>query len=75
MSGQDSREREREEIEMLLPWYVTGRLDRADRARVEGYLARHPDVAAQLDLVRPSASSPCGATRRWARRRPVRSTG
>jgi hypothetical protein len=51
MSGQEMQEREREEIEMLLPWYVTGRLDRADRARVEGYLARYPDVAAQLDLV------------------------
>jgi hypothetical protein len=51
MSGQEMQEREREGIEMLLPWYVTGRLDRADRARVEGYLARYPDVAAQLDLV------------------------
>src|ERR1700741_1281260 len=43
---------EREEIEMLLPWYVTGRLDARDRAKVESYLASHPDVAAQLDLVR-----------------------
>ena len=37
---------------MLLPWYVTGRLDRADAARVESYLARHPQIAAQLDLIR-----------------------
>ena len=45
-------EMEREEIEMLLPWYATGRLDRADMARVESYLARHPQLARQLDLVR-----------------------
>jgi anti-sigma factor RsiW len=43
---------EREEIEMLLPWYVTGKLDQADHAKVEAYLAAHPDVARQLDLVR-----------------------
>jgi len=43
---------EREEIEMLLPWYVTGRLDAADLAKMEAYLARHPEVARQLDLAR-----------------------
>jgi hypothetical protein len=53
MSEQATREEtEREEIEMLLPWYATGRLDRADMARVESYLARHPQLARQLDLVR-----------------------
>ena len=36
---------------MLLPWYVTGRLDAADRERVDRYVAAHPDMAAQLDLV------------------------
>ena len=43
---------EREEIEMLLPWYVTGRLDGADRTRVEGWLQRDPGLARQLDLIR-----------------------
>jgi anti-sigma factor RsiW len=43
---------EREEIEKLLPWYVTGRLDGADRSKVESYLSRHSAVAAQLDLIR-----------------------
>jgi anti-sigma factor RsiW len=43
---------EREEIEMLLPWYVTGKLDPDDLAKVEAYLAAHPEVARQLDLVR-----------------------
>ena len=43
---------ERSEIELLLPWYVTGRLDAADRARVESFLAAHPDMKRQLALVR-----------------------
>lgn len=52
MRNQTTQEAEREEIEMLLPWYVTGKLDRAERAKVEGYLARHPHVSRQLDLIR-----------------------
>jgi anti-sigma factor RsiW len=43
---------EREEIEMLLPWYVSGRLDAADHERVERYLEAHPDMKMQLGLVR-----------------------
>ena len=43
---------EREEIEALLPWFVRGTLAAGDRARVESYLARHPDMRFQLDLVR-----------------------
>jgi anti-sigma factor RsiW len=50
--GQSAAEIEREEIEMLLPWYVTGKLDPADLAKVEAYLAAHPETARQLDLVR-----------------------
>jgi hypothetical protein len=42
---------EREEIEMLLPWYATGKLERADRERVESYLARHPELRRQLTLI------------------------
>lgn len=37
---------------MLLPWYVTGKLDPGDLAKVEAYLAAHPQFARQLDLVR-----------------------
>jgi len=48
MSGIEETLSEREEIEMLLPWYVTGRLDAADRDRVEAYLAREPDMRRQL---------------------------
>jgi len=42
---------EREEIEMLLPWYVTGRLEASERQRVEQYLSLHPEMRRQLDLV------------------------
>jgi anti-sigma factor RsiW len=52
MSDRPLADAEREEIEMLLPWYITGKLDPSDRAKVEAYLAAHPDVARQLDLVR-----------------------
>ena len=51
MSGIDEHLSEREEIEMLLPWYVTGKLDAADTARVEAYLAQHPDMLHQLAII------------------------
>ncbi|MGI9410350.1 MAG: hypothetical protein ACR2OV_09780 [Hyphomicrobiaceae bacterium] len=43
---------EREEIEMLLPWYATGKLDAKDRDRVEHYLADHGDMRVQLEIIR-----------------------
>ena len=43
---------EREEIEKLLPWYVTRRLGRADVGKVEDYLRQHPEMLTQLDLIR-----------------------
>lgn len=52
MTGTVETFTEREEIEMLLPWYVTGKLDPADRARVEAWLAREPAMARQLELIR-----------------------
>jgi anti-sigma factor RsiW len=52
MSEPSRKDIEREEVEMLLPWYVTGRLDTADLAKVEAYLAAHPEMARQLDLAR-----------------------
>jgi len=53
---------EREEIEALLPWFVTGKLAVAERLRVERYLAEHPDVARQLALAREeSAETVAGA--------------
>jgi len=52
MSNDTTAPTEREEIEMLLPWYVSGRLDARDRARVETYLARDAGMRHQLDLIR-----------------------
>ena len=52
MSNDTTAPTEREEIEMLLPWYVSGRLDAGDRARVETYLARDAGMRHQLDLIR-----------------------
>jgi anti-sigma factor RsiW len=43
---------ERSDIELLLPWYVTGRLDAADKARIEAYLAVHPEMQSKLALAR-----------------------
>jgi len=53
---------EREEIEALLPWFVTGKLAQGERLRVERYLAEHPDVARQVVLAREeSAETVAGA--------------
>lgn len=41
---------EREEIEMLLPWFVTGKLDAADRAKVEAAMERDPSLKRQVDI-------------------------
>ena len=40
-----------DEREALIPWYVSGKLSDEDRARVDAYLAEHPDAMIQLDLV------------------------
>lgn len=42
---------ERENIEAMLPWYEKGQLDAGDKAKVEAYLASHPDMASQLELI------------------------
>jgi hypothetical protein len=40
------------EIQLLLPWYATGRLDAAERAKVEAHLVACPDCLAELRLER-----------------------
>lgn len=52
MSTQPITNNEREEIEMLLPWFVTGKLDAADRAKVEAALTRDPSLRRQIELTR-----------------------
>jgi anti-sigma factor RsiW len=48
---------EREEIELLIPWYITGRLGDADRARVERWLDAHPAERRLVDVAREEADA------------------
>ena len=41
-----------EQVQLLLPWYVTGRLDAADRADVEEHLANCDECRAELAIER-----------------------
>jgi len=52
MSDMTERLGERDEIEALLPWYVSGRLDAKSHARVQHYMEAHPEVRAHLALTR-----------------------
>jgi len=45
-------EKERHEIEALLPWHAAGTLSRRDADRVEQALAEDPELARRYDLVR-----------------------
>ena len=47
-----------EEIEMLLPFYVTGQLDRGDADKIDEYVSRRPIVARHLSLI---PDQPAGA--------------
>ncbi|MGQ0673836.1 MAG: hypothetical protein ACT4N2_13300 [Hyphomicrobium sp.] len=51
------RDTDREEIELLLPWYATGKLDAKDKAAVESYLAAHPDMRRVVDLAGEEADA------------------
>jgi anti-sigma factor RsiW len=62
----------RDEVEMMLPFYVTGQIDQADAKEIDDYLKHHPDVARQLDLVRAERESTSAANAVYASR-PVRS--
>lgn len=46
---------EADEIAALLPWYVTGKISAADKARVEAYASAHPDIQAHIALARDEA--------------------
>jgi hypothetical protein len=49
--SETSKPSDREDIEMLLPFYVTGRLQPAEADRVAGYVARHPEVERQVPII------------------------
>lgn len=48
---------ERDEIEALLPWYVSGKIDARERARVERFMKAHPEVRAHLALAREESDA------------------
>lgn len=52
INGQPPGNGAREEIELLLPWYLNGTLAASDVAKVETYLDSHPDMATQLATLR-----------------------
>ena len=45
-------ERERDDIEELLPWHAAGTLDHRDMQRVESALAADPELARRYEMVR-----------------------
>jgi hypothetical protein len=47
-----NKERERHEIESMLPWHAAGTLDRRDAERVERVLAEDSELAQRYELVR-----------------------
>jgi len=47
-----NKERERHEIESMLPWHAAGTLDRRDAERVEQALAEDSELARRYELVR-----------------------
>jgi anti-sigma factor RsiW len=62
----------RDEVEMMLPFYVTGQLDHAEANEIDEYLKHHPDVARQLDLIRAERESTAAGNAIYASR-PARS--
>lgn len=72
MSEETNAQSRRDEVEMMLPFYVTGRLDHADADQIGDYLKRHPEVASQLDLIGDERDSTVANNAVYANR-PVRS--
>ena len=46
---------EADEFEALLPWYVSGKISAADKAKVDAYVSKHPQVRAHLAMARDEA--------------------
>lgn len=60
MTEQMTNLSEREEIEMLVPFYVTGRIGAEDARRVDAYLKRNPDFAEHIELARDERAATVG---------------
>jgi hypothetical protein len=57
MTNQEQQTPGRSEIEDLLPWHAAGTLTRGEADRVEAALARDPELARRLELVREEMAS------------------
>jgi len=66
------------EVQSLLPWYLTGRLDEPDQARVEAHLSACPECQAEANAEQrlaeaiaglSAAETPHDVERGWARMR------
>ena len=55
MSNENEILSEADEIAALLPWYITGKISADDRAKVDVYAERHPEVRQHLLLARDEA--------------------
>lgn len=71
MTRTDEAPDPREEIEMLLPWYVTGKLDTDDRQRVDVALAADAGLRARLELLREERAEAIGANEAIGAPRPI----
>ncbi len=62
-------------VQKLLPWYVTGRLEAAERAAVDAHLAACADCRGELEterqwqLLQPGHGAPADVEQGWARMR------
>ncbi len=57
MTDETHKLSEAEEFSALLPWYASGKISAADKARVEDYVHRHPEAAFELELAREEADA------------------
>jgi hypothetical protein len=57
MAMSPTSDKEREELEMLMPWYVNGTLDRASSERIEAALLVDPELARSLELLREDSDA------------------
>ena len=60
MNATTNKAPERQEIELLLPWYAAGTLSRRDAARVEKALASDAELARQFEMVREELGETIG---------------
>ena len=62
------------ELELLLPWFAAGTLSRREAGAVECALARSPEFAHRLDVIRQEMAetvllAACASTPAWCRHR------